>query len=221
MPSDAFPATPDALLWRGIASAIEQAITSGSLPVGSRLPGEHELAGSFGASRHTVVRAVRHLAAQGLVQRRQGIGTFVTTAQRMPPTTTVRIHATEALALLPDVPSGPSVQVTAVAHGATVGQFQVTLHPASWKTPDELADIDVLGGNRGWEGCRRRTRVDLDPATTGTTLMLRIRTDIADLFTGRTCSIVAQLSPSVFSVESAEPLQEQRTTGSDKEQNWH
>lgn len=95
MPSNAFPATPDALLWRGIASAIEQAITSGALPVGSRLPAEHELAGSFGASRHTVVRAVRHLTAQGLVQRRQGIGTFVATAQRIPPTTTVRIHAAD------------------------------------------------------------------------------------------------------------------------------
>lgn len=221
MPSVAFPAVVDAPLWRGIASAIERAITTGSLPVGSRIPGEHELAGSFGASRHTIVRAVRHLAAHGLVERRQGIGTFVTTAHRIPPTTTLQILAAEALVLTPTAGPGPLVHVTAAARGAVVGRFRVALSAPDWKTGDELADLGVLAGTRGWTGCRRRTRIDLAPAADGPTAILRIRTDIADDFTGRTCSITARLSSEVFSVELERPLETPFSADSGIERTWY
>jgi len=45
---------------------------------GDALPSESELAAQFGVSRMTARQAVQNLAAEGLVQRRRGAGTFVT-----------------------------------------------------------------------------------------------------------------------------------------------
>jgi GntR family transcriptional regulator, arabinose operon transcriptional repressor len=44
---------------------------------GERLPSDSELAGRFSVSRLTVIRALRELEAQALVQRKAGSGTFV------------------------------------------------------------------------------------------------------------------------------------------------
>jgi GntR family transcriptional regulator len=46
-------------------------------PAGERLPAEPELAQSLGVSRATLREAMRSFEAQGLIRRRQGIGTFV------------------------------------------------------------------------------------------------------------------------------------------------
>jgi GntR family transcriptional regulator len=53
-------------------------VESGSWPVGSRIPSEHELCQQLSVSRATVVRALTDLVAQGVLERRQGKGTFVT-----------------------------------------------------------------------------------------------------------------------------------------------
>jgi DNA-binding transcriptional regulator YhcF (GntR family) len=206
MAAIASPATADAPLWRGIASAIERAITTGTLPIGTRLPGEQELASSFGASRHTIVRAVRHLAGQGLVERRQGIGTFVTTAQPIPRTTTLLLHPAGPLTLSPHLGTGQTVQLTAVAQGIPVGYFRVAMRPAAWKSTEELTDLDVLSGARGWIGCRRHIRVGTPPAGAAVSAFLHVRTEITDEFTGNTCSIDARLSSDFFAVDIEHPL---------------
>ena len=64
--------------WQEIADMIRQSIASGGYPRGSRLPTEATLAGSFGANRHTVRRAIALLRDEGLVNPRQGSGVFVT-----------------------------------------------------------------------------------------------------------------------------------------------
>lgn len=56
---------------------LEEAIMSGGLPPGARLPVEHELMAEFGCSRMTVSKALSALAAAGLVERRKKAGTFV------------------------------------------------------------------------------------------------------------------------------------------------
>jgi GntR family transcriptional repressor for pyruvate dehydrogenase complex len=56
-------------------------IASGAYPVGSRLPSEHELAGSFGVSRPVIREALGTLRAAGVLQARSGAGTFVTALQ--------------------------------------------------------------------------------------------------------------------------------------------
>jgi DNA-binding FadR family transcriptional regulator len=53
------------------------AITSGEWPVGQRIPPEPELVTALGVGRNTVREAVRALSHAGLLEVRQGDGTFV------------------------------------------------------------------------------------------------------------------------------------------------
>ena len=68
--------------YRQIADDLREQITTATLPPGSQLPTEPKLAASYGASRSTVRLAIGLLIQQGLVETRQGIGTYVT----QPPT---------------------------------------------------------------------------------------------------------------------------------------
>src|ERR687883_979020 len=63
-----------------IADQIRQAIVTGRLNEGERLPPERELAEQFGVSRVTVRDALRGLEAMGLIEVRVGArgGAFVT-----------------------------------------------------------------------------------------------------------------------------------------------
>ncbi len=63
--------------WAQVAQHFKRTIDDGTLPSGYRLPSETELADDFGVSRMTVRQAFGHLSAEGYVDRRQGIGTFV------------------------------------------------------------------------------------------------------------------------------------------------
>ncbi|QRG07518.1 phosphonate metabolism transcriptional regulator PhnF [Xanthobacter dioxanivorans] len=64
-------------LWRQIAQKLEDDILSGRLKPGARLPVEAELAETFGVNRHTLRRALGHIAEQGLIEATAGRGTFV------------------------------------------------------------------------------------------------------------------------------------------------
>jgi GntR family transcriptional regulator len=67
-----------------ILDLLTQRIGRGFYPPNSRLPGEIELASELSVSRATVRRAMDLLVARGLVQRRQGIGTFVAPPHDIP-----------------------------------------------------------------------------------------------------------------------------------------
>ena len=64
-------------LYSRLARAIQSAVESGSLGAGSRLPPERPLAEALRVSRTTVVLAYGKLREQGLVESRQGSGTWV------------------------------------------------------------------------------------------------------------------------------------------------
>lgn len=61
-----------------IAATLEQRILEGSLKPGDRLPPERELAAELGVSRPSLREAIQKLASKGMVQSRQGGGTYVT-----------------------------------------------------------------------------------------------------------------------------------------------
>jgi DNA-binding FadR family transcriptional regulator len=60
-----------------VISQLRNQITSGEWPVGSRIPTEPELVEQLAVARNTVREAVRALAHNGLLDIRQGSGTYV------------------------------------------------------------------------------------------------------------------------------------------------
>jgi DNA-binding FadR family transcriptional regulator len=60
-----------------VIAQLRAQITSGEWPVGSRIPTEVELVEQLGVARNTVREAVRALAHNGLLDIRQGSGTYV------------------------------------------------------------------------------------------------------------------------------------------------
>ncbi|QDQ98172.1 FadR/GntR family transcriptional regulator [Tomitella fengzijianii] len=60
-----------------VTEVLRREIRQGRWPVGSRIPTEPELARITGAGRNTVREAVQSLVHAGLLDRRQGSGTFV------------------------------------------------------------------------------------------------------------------------------------------------
>jgi GntR family transcriptional regulator len=66
-------------LYRVVKRSLLKAIESGSCPPGETLPSETEIAGAMGVSIGTLRRAVDELAAEHILVRRQGRGTFVAT----------------------------------------------------------------------------------------------------------------------------------------------
>lgn len=65
-------------LYRRIADDIEEKIISGRLLPGSQLPTEAELRDQYDASRNTIRDAIKRLTSMGLIETRQGKGTYVT-----------------------------------------------------------------------------------------------------------------------------------------------
>lgn len=65
------------LKYRQIFESLQKDISSGYYKPGKRLPSETELVRRFKASRMTVFRAMRELQALGLITRRVGSGTYV------------------------------------------------------------------------------------------------------------------------------------------------
>jgi DNA-binding transcriptional MocR family regulator len=61
--------------YAGLARRIRDLVTTGSLPVGSRLPAERELAAELDVSRVTVASAYRVLREEGFARTRHGSGT--------------------------------------------------------------------------------------------------------------------------------------------------
>ena len=64
-------------IWRQIAGALEEDISTGGFKPGEKMPTEAVLSQRFQVNRHTVRRAIGDLTARGLVRVEQGRGTFV------------------------------------------------------------------------------------------------------------------------------------------------
>ncbi len=66
-----------------VIAQLRAQITTGEWPIGSRIPTEPELVEQLGVARNTVREAVRALAHAGLLDIRQGAGTFVKTTSEL------------------------------------------------------------------------------------------------------------------------------------------
>jgi GntR family transcriptional regulator len=73
-PLDRTSVTP---LYHQLKQWLSLCIVSGELPPGTQLPGDHELSERLGVSRGVVRQALSELRRDGLIEREQGRGTFV------------------------------------------------------------------------------------------------------------------------------------------------
>src|SRR3569833_4296296 len=87
-------------------------ISSGTLAVGDRVPSENELVRELDVSRMTANRALRELAADGVLVRVAGVGTFVAEPRVKAPPLEVRNIADEIRA------RGHEHQAKIVFHGS-------------------------------------------------------------------------------------------------------
>ena len=71
------PAAPRRLPSEEVKASIRQRIAEGGWQPGMKLPSERELVQQFGCARMTVHHALRELEDEGLIERRQGSGSYV------------------------------------------------------------------------------------------------------------------------------------------------
>lgn len=69
-------------LWKRVVNELLTEIALGKWPVGSKLPGELELAEKFSTSRDTIRKALGHMEKAGLIERRPHIGTRIKSKAR-------------------------------------------------------------------------------------------------------------------------------------------
>ena len=65
-------------LWAQVLTDLRLRLHTGEFA--ERFPGDHELVAHYGVSRYTVREAVRRLQADGILERRRGLGSFVNRA---------------------------------------------------------------------------------------------------------------------------------------------
>jgi len=71
-------------LFSRLADSLRRDILANRMPPGHKLPSESELQGSFGVSRITVRQALASLHAEGLIEKVNGKGSYVTRPNELP-----------------------------------------------------------------------------------------------------------------------------------------
>lgn len=123
-------------------------IASGRWPVGSRIPTEPELAEQLGISRNTVREAVRVLLYAGLLEVRQGDGTYVRAAanpgeaMRAISRASLREHL-EVRCLLEESAARLAAERATEAERARIATALAQLHPRAGDTPEDYAARDL------------------------------------------------------------------------------
>lgn len=77
---------------------LKDGLKKGRWRSGEKMPSESDLIGRFGVARMTVNRALKELESEGLVERRQGAGTFAAELHRVSSALTIRDIHEEILA---------------------------------------------------------------------------------------------------------------------------
>ena len=144
-PIPAFVSAKGTSLHRQLFLVLRDQITQGLFP-GGALPKEEALCERFGVSRITVRRALADLAAQGLVERRHGRGTFVSANLPLPR----RVPSLSVLDSLRQTAQETEVKVLEVTQSAP--------------PPDVAALLLLAPGAKAVHALRLRSRVGGAPA---------------------------------------------------------
>lgn len=153
-----------------VTDQLRAQIRRGEWPVGSRIPTEPELVSSLGVGRNTVREAVQALMHVGMLERRQGSGTFVTATTELAAIVGRRLTepdgVTEALA----------VRRAFEVEGARLA--------AAHRTDDDLAALDAALHAIGtaWDSGDVAAVVDADVRLHQTVLQAAHNAILAELY---------------------------------------
>jgi DNA-binding FadR family transcriptional regulator len=150
------------------ATQLEDRIAAGEWPVGSRLPTEADLMAEFGIGRSTVREAIRTLARVGLVQVRQGDGTYVTGRRATDESLQIRCQRAE-LHEIQDVREALELQAARLAAErrtdddlhALRALLDARAAAAAARDADAYADADVAFHQRIVAATRNNMLIDL------------------------------------------------------------
>lgn len=152
-------------VFRQIADGLRDAITTGRLGSGERLPSEADLVERYGTARATVRQALAILAAEGLVVAEHGRGVFVRARpalRRMAADRFARRHREAGL-------SAFMAEVTAEGRQPSVDRLTVTTAPAPAEVTERLrlpdgADVVVRSRRYLVDGRPVQTAISYLPA---------------------------------------------------------
>ena len=141
------PADGRAPRYARIADAMRGRIARGALARGARLPANEALAAEFGVSRATLRQAVDLLVREGLVEPRQGSGTYV----RAAPRETRWLKVETSLAALAEVYRDTSPEILTIAE-STDG-VAPRLLPADGRPAERYVSMRRLHSRAGEPYC--------------------------------------------------------------------
>ena len=132
-------------LYRQIEAELRERIRNGALRPGAQVPTEPDLMGEYGVSRATVRQALAGLIAEGLLEIRRGLGTYVT-APRFEHTIggfysfsrEIERHGLQPGTKVLELRKEPAADVAAEALGIPVGTEVVALRRLRLAGPDPL-----------------------------------------------------------------------------------
>ncbi len=142
---------------------------AGEWPVGSRIPTEPQLVEALGVGRNTVREAVRALAHAGVLECRQGSGTYVVSTDELAPVVARRLTEDRAAEVI-EVRRAFEVQAARLA--------------ARRRTPEDLAALDAALDAReaAWRGGRVAEFVAADAALHTAVVAAAHNTMLAELY---------------------------------------
>lgn len=108
-------------------------VTAGEWPVGSRIPPEPRLADALGVGRNTIREAVRALVHAGVLECRQGSGTYVTGADELAGAVARRVAAARA----------SEAQAAEAVEVRRAFEVEAARLAAVRRTPEDLAALDA------------------------------------------------------------------------------
>ena len=146
------PAAPRRLPSEEVKASIRQRIAEGGWQPGMKLPSERELVQQFGCARMTVHHALRELEDEGLIERRQGSGSYVAQLHPISNVLQVRdirdeiaerrhVHATRVCSVQREKAGADIAAAMRLRKGATV--FHVRLVHLENGVPIQLEDRHV------------------------------------------------------------------------------
>lgn len=149
--ADSISVPPRGRRVRETITQLRQRIMAGEWPVGGRIPTEPQLVEALGVGRNTVREAVRALAHAGVLECRQGSGTYVLSTDELAPVVARRLT---------------DDRMTEVIEVRRAFEVEAARLAARRRTPEDLAALDdaLAAREAAWRGGRVDEFVAADAA---------------------------------------------------------